>query len=189
MNSLWNVITHHLRVQIGRNVVSMEWTAHGMWLRTSWEFKLVGMMSVWNEQPMACYYSHAKSSNWLQQKSVWNEQPIEYDNAPSETSNWSKRGQYGMNSPWNVSTHKLRVQIGRNEVSMEWTVHGMWLRTIWEFKLVETRSVWKEQHMECDYAQATSSNSSKRGQYGMNSPSNVITHRLPVQIGRNEVSM
>ena len=56
-------------------------------------------------------------------------------------------------------------------------------------EISETRSVWNEQSMECDYIQAKSSNWSKQGQYGMRRRCNGSTYPLRVQVGRNEVSM
>ena len=49
--------------------------------------------------------------------------------ARTESENPSQRGQYQIRSPWNGITHFLRVQIGRNEVSIEFAAHGMALRT------------------------------------------------------------
>ena len=157
-----NGSTYPLRVQVGRNEVSMEWADHEMRLRTAWGCKLVAKASVWNEQKMEWQYIHTKSSNW------------------------SKRGpEYGMNSRWNVITyglrvetrsvwnespctlitHKLRVQISRNDVSTESTARGMWLRTSWEFKLVEMMSVSNEHLMEWHYIPTESSKWPEPRQY------------------------
>ena len=141
MSSGWNCVTHMLRVQRGQKEISMELAAHGMALRTCWEFRLVETGSVWNEQPMA----------WCC--------------ASAERSKSSKRGQHGINSPWHGVTHPLRVQSGRNKVSMELKARGMGLRTSWEFK------GWKW------------------GQYQFRSRWNSITHQLRVQIGQNKVSI
>jgi hypothetical protein len=66
----------------------------------------------------------------------------------------------------------------------------MALRVVWEFKLVETRSIWNERPMEHDYAPTKSLKWSKPGQYGTNGPFNVITHAvLSLQIAPNEVSI
>jgi len=71
-----------------------------------------------------CDYSQAKSSNWSKRgqcmNSPWN--VITYGLRVQIGQN---EGQCGMNSRWNVITHKLRVQIDRNEVSMESTADGM----------------------------------------------------------------
>ena len=101
---------------------------------------------------------------------------MEYDYAPTESSNWTKAGQYEMNSPWNVIIHTVvSLQIGRNEVSIEFVADGMELRTSWAFKLMETGSAWNEQHMECDYLRSENSYWSKRGQYQASSVWNAIT--------------
>ena len=64
---------------------------------------------------------------------------MECDYSHAESSNWLKRGQYRIS---NCSTHSLRVQISRKEVSMELAVDRMALRTGREFKLIEKKSVF-----------------------------------------------
>ena len=56
-----------------------------------------------------------------------------------------------MSSEMNGTTHKLGVQIGRNEISMELAAKWMALHTSWEFKLVQTTSVSNLQPMEWHY--------------------------------------
>ena len=106
-NSQRNGITHRLRVQFGGNEVSIKFAGHGMALRTSWEFKFVETKSVSNLQHMEWHY------------------------APAENSIWLKRGQYWIRRTLNGITHWLRIQIGGNEVSIEFAAHGWALRTTW----------------------------------------------------------
>jgi hypothetical protein len=104
-----------------------------MELRTHWEFEVIEAISVSNEHLMQWNYTPTKSAKWM----TW--------------------GQDWISSRWNASTHHLRVQHGWNEVSIKLAAHGIWLCTSWEFKVVETRSVWDEQPLECDYAHSENS--------------------------------
>ena len=61
-----------------------------------------------------------------------------------------------MSSLMNGITHRLRVQIGQNKVSMELAAKWMALRTSWEFKLVQTTSVSNSQPMEWHYTPSAS---------------------------------
>ena len=124
ISSTWNDITHELRIQIGRSEVSIKSTADEMTLRTGWEFKRTS----WEFE-------------LVKARSVSNRQHMEWHYARTENSNWSNRGQYQINSRWNGITHFLRVRMGRREVSLKLAAHGMTLRTNWEFKFVEARSV------------------------------------------------
>lgn len=62
------------------------------------------------------------------------------------------------------------------------------VRTSWEFKVVQTRSVSHWQQKEWNCAPPESSNWSKCGQCRISSRWNDITHQLRVQVGHNEVS-
>ena len=188
IRSTWNAITHFLGIQIGWKEVGNEFIAHGMILRTSWDFKFVETKSGSNLQHMEWHYTLPEHSNWSKQ-GQYEFAAHEWHYAPTESSNSSKRGQYWIRSTWNGITHILRVQFGRNKVSIKFAAHGMGLRTGWEFNLVKTRSVSNSQPMEWDYAPAESSIWSKRGQYRICSTWNGTTHWLRVQFGRNEVSI
>ena len=54
---------------------------------------------------------------------------MEWNDALAESSKSSQRGQYKINSPWNGITHRLRVQISRNEISIEFAANVMALHT------------------------------------------------------------
>ena len=109
--------THRQRLKIGPNEVSIELAIAGMAVRTNW----------------ACIS--------IETHSVSNQQRMEWHCAHPETSNWSKRGRYWIGIGQNGFTHPLRLQIGPNEISIELALDGMALRTNWDFKLVQTRSV------------------------------------------------
>lgn len=91
-----------------------------------------------NEQRIKWHYARAESETWLKKTSALNKKLIEWHGAPTE-----RRGSKG-----------------QNEVSIEWTVHGMALPTVWEFNGVQKGSVLNEQLLEWYYAQTKSSNGS-----------------------------
>ena len=101
--------THFLRLQIGPNEISVELALDVVALHTFWDFKLIQTRSALNEKLMEWHY------------------------ALPGVSNRSKRSQY--KHYWDVITHVLTVQIGRNEISIQLASHGMALHTSWEFKL------------------------------------------------------
>ena len=123
ISSRRNGITHILRVNIGRNEVSIQLAAHGMSLRTGWEWTLVATRSASDYRAAERMALHTRCN--------------------------LKPDQYRINSPWNAITHVLRVQIGRDKVSVKLAADGIPWRTrksvaslkYWEFKLAEARSL------------------------------------------------
>ena len=93
-----------------------------------------------------------------------------------------------MNDWWNGITDPLRVQIGRNEVSIKLAVDWMALRTNWEVNLIKTSSLLNQQLMYCLYAPVVSSKGSKRDQYRMSNSEIACTHYLRVYNGQSSVS-
>jgi len=58
---------HYVRTvsfKSGQNKVSIEWVAHELALRTTWEFNMAQSRSVLNEKLMECYYAQTESSKW-----------------------------------------------------------------------------------------------------------------------------
>ena len=124
----WNVITHALRVQIGRGEFGITLSVEAMALDISWQSKLVETRLVWNGQHMGCYYS-----------------------CPEDL-NWSKPSQSQITRKWNGITHYLRVQIGQHKVGTALEAGArMALHTHWEVKLVKTKSGSNWQHIEWYY--------------------------------------
>jgi hypothetical protein len=99
MNSGPNDITHRLRLQLCQTEVSIELALDGIARRTFSDFKLVPTRSALNEKLMEWHYALPGVSNRL------------------------KRSQY--KHQWDVITHVLTVQIGRNEFSIQLTSNGM----------------------------------------------------------------
>ena len=56
-----------------------------------------------------------------------------------------------MSGSWNGNTHGLGVQIGQSKVSIELPADGIALRTDWNSKVVETKSVLDEQVIELEW--------------------------------------
>lgn len=138
-------MAHILKGQRGQNGASIEWVTRETELRTSYklDFEYVETRSLrllnarlreWGWECTSCHDKGSKGNQWWNSGS-WMALRTSWEFALVETSH------YRMKSPWNVITHGLRVRIGRSGVSIKLARDGMALRTFWELKLVEMKSV------------------------------------------------
>ena len=159
------VIMHRLRVESGRQWVSVDQKIRHMCSRTLCELKVAVNRSASVEKFGICDY------------------------APPENWKWSWMGQHQSRNSEYVITHPLILDSGRQWVSVDLKIRNMCSRTLWELKVAVNGSALIEKFGICDYAPAESWKWLSMGQRRSTNSEYVITHRLRVESERKWVSV